>query len=91
MDITAKYNRNDFIDFLTNSFLPDDFQTGNENIVIDKPNSRIKTAEKLGGCPSLLKPRRFLFRTVPCHTFLLEFQSGEKFSASFLLVQMCLF
>jgi tRNA1(Val) A37 N6-methylase TrmN6 len=53
MDITAKYKRNDFIDFLSNNFLPEDFQTGNEDIVIDKPHSRIKTAEKLGYCPSL--------------------------------------
>jgi hypothetical protein len=53
MDITTKYKRSDFIDFLSNSFLPEDFQTGNETIVIDKPHSRIKTAEKLGYCPSL--------------------------------------
>jgi hypothetical protein len=53
MDIAAKYSRNDFIDFLSNSFLPHDFQQGNEHIVIDKPLSKITKAEKLGFCPSL--------------------------------------
>jgi hypothetical protein len=53
MNISAKYNRNDFIDFLSNSFLPEDFQKNNESIVIDKSHSKIKTAEKLGYCPSL--------------------------------------
>jgi hypothetical protein len=56
MNITAKYNRNDFINFIENSFLPEDFQKAqkaNEDIIIDKFHSRIKTAEKLGCCRSL--------------------------------------
>jgi hypothetical protein len=53
INITSKYNRSDFIDFITNSFLPEDFQRINEDIIIDKSHSRIKTAEKLGYCPSL--------------------------------------
>jgi tRNA1(Val) A37 N6-methylase TrmN6 len=53
MDISAKYNRSDFIDFLSNSFLPEDFQKSNESIVIDRSHSKIKTVEKLGYCPSL--------------------------------------
>jgi hypothetical protein len=53
MDITTKYNRSDFINFLSSSFLPEDFQQGNEKVVIDKTHSKIKTAEKLGYCPSL--------------------------------------
>jgi hypothetical protein len=53
IDITAKYNRNNFIDFLSNSFLPQDFQQDSGNIVIDKTHSKIRKAEKLGHCPSL--------------------------------------
>jgi hypothetical protein len=53
MDIAAKYNRNTFIDSLSNSFLPQDFQQNIENIVLDKAASKIKRVEKLGFCASL--------------------------------------
>jgi hypothetical protein len=53
MDIAAKYNWNTFIDFLSNSFLPQDFQQNIENIALDKVTSNIKRAEKLGFCALL--------------------------------------
>jgi methylase of polypeptide subunit release factors len=52
MDITASYSRNDFISFLTNSFLPNDFEPGNQSIYTETAR-RIKSAEKLGYCQSL--------------------------------------
>jgi hypothetical protein len=39
MDITAQYNRNDFLNFLSNRFLPDDFETADETVRSEKPNA----------------------------------------------------
>jgi type I restriction-modification system DNA methylase subunit len=52
MDIAAKYDRNTFIDFLSNNFLPGDFQR-QDNDAIDNVGSKIKRAERLGYCESL--------------------------------------
>jgi hypothetical protein len=53
MDITARYNRNDFVSFLSTRFLPDDFETAPEEITPEKSTSYIKNTVKLGYCPSL--------------------------------------
>jgi hypothetical protein len=53
MDITAQYNRDDFVSFLSARFLPDDFETAQEQITLEKPASYIKNTVKLGSCPSL--------------------------------------
>jgi hypothetical protein len=53
MDITADYNRGDFLGFLADSFLPDDFERSDDTVVRDKSNSCIRNAVKLGLCPSL--------------------------------------
>jgi len=53
MFLASKYNRNDFISFLSQKFLPTDFESSQAKIVIDRTNSIIKNANKLGACPSL--------------------------------------
>ncbi|MDR2807662.1 MAG: hypothetical protein LBB43_01490, partial [Spirochaetaceae bacterium] len=53
MDITAQYNQNDFLAFLSDHFLPDDFEQSRNAVSIDKPHAVIKSALKLGSCPSL--------------------------------------
>ena len=53
MDVTADYNRGDFLGFLANSFLPDDFERSDDTIARDRSNSCIRNAVKLGSCPSL--------------------------------------
>jgi predicted RNA methylase len=59
MDITAQYNRGDFVSFLSARFLPDDFETADdsetaqEKITPENPASYIKNTVKLGSCPSL--------------------------------------
>jgi hypothetical protein len=51
--LTSKYNRNEFVSFLTQKFLPTDFEQSQNKIVLDKTDGRIKNAVKLGSCPSL--------------------------------------
>ena len=53
MNIAEKYNRNDFLSFLSGKFLPQDFEQFLSATIIDKPNSKIKEAVKLGSCNSL--------------------------------------
>jgi hypothetical protein len=49
----AKYNRNDFVSFLSQKFLPNDFEQVQSKIAIEKTGTKIKNAIKLGDCPSL--------------------------------------
>jgi tRNA1(Val) A37 N6-methylase TrmN6 len=53
MDLTAQYKRGDFLSFLSNSFLPDDFERVEEKVTPEKSASYIKNTVKLGSCPSL--------------------------------------
>jgi hypothetical protein len=53
MDITQKYNRETFLSFLGDNFLPDDFELNKANVYINKKNAVITDAIKLGVCPSL--------------------------------------
>ncbi|GHV69689.1 hypothetical protein AGMMS49928_13050 [Spirochaetia bacterium] len=53
MDITQKYNREIFLSFLQDNFLPDDFEPNKENVYINKKNAVIADAVKLGVCHSL--------------------------------------
>jgi hypothetical protein len=43
MDITAQYNRSDFLNFLSNRFLPDDFETADETVRPEKANALYDT------------------------------------------------
>jgi len=51
--LELEYNRNNFISFLTQNFLPTDFEQSQNKIVVGKSDARIKNAVKLGHCPSL--------------------------------------
>ncbi|MDR0786182.1 MAG: hypothetical protein LBE74_09960 [Treponema sp.] len=53
MDITAGYDREEFIDFLRDRFLPDDFETAATDVNIDKKNALITIATRLGVCASM--------------------------------------
>ena len=51
--LQTKYNREDFISFLSQKFLPTDFEQTQTKVEINKADSRIKNAINLGYCPSL--------------------------------------
>ena len=51
--LASKYNRNDFVSFLSQKFLPIDFEQSQSKIFIEKPDGKINNAVKLGSCPSL--------------------------------------
>ena len=51
--LAEKYNRNEFLSFLSQKFLPTDFEQSPSKIVIDKNKGIINNAFKLGSCPSL--------------------------------------
>ena len=51
--LSAKYNRADFLSFLTQKFLPVDFEQTQSNVYIDRTGARINNALKLGSCSSL--------------------------------------
>ena len=51
--LSAKYNRADFLSFLTQKFLPVDFEQTQSNIYIDRTGARINSALKLGSCLSI--------------------------------------
>jgi hypothetical protein len=53
-DITAEYSREDFLTFLRNDFLPDDFEYKyNRKTIYTETSKKIKRVEKLGYCKSL--------------------------------------
>jgi hypothetical protein len=51
MDFTQVYNRTSWLNFLENSFLPDDFRITDESLPYQGKFS--KKVTKLGECPSL--------------------------------------
>ena len=51
--LKEKYNRDTFTDFLSQKFLPSDFEQSQTKIITTKDNKVIKDAIKLGICPSL--------------------------------------
>jgi len=51
VDFTQEYNRTSWLNFLENSFLPDDFRINNESLPYQKDFT--KEVTKLGECPSL--------------------------------------
>jgi len=51
--LASKYNRNDFVSFLSQKFLPTDFEQSQSKVFIEKPDGKINNAVKLGSCPSL--------------------------------------
>jgi len=51
--LKEKYNRDTFITFLSQKFLPSDFEQSQTKIITTKDNKVIKDAIKLGICPSL--------------------------------------
>lgn len=53
MEFNRRYNRSEFISFLQNQFLPEDFVTETTPIVIEREPKYIRTITKLGVCGSL--------------------------------------
>jgi methylase of polypeptide subunit release factors len=53
MNITAPYNRDDFMSFLSGRFLPDDFEPCLNTVSVDNSHTVIKNTVKLGFCSSL--------------------------------------
>ena len=53
MEFNRRYNRSEFINFLQNQFLPEDFVTETTPIVIEREPKYIRTITKLGVCGSL--------------------------------------
>ena len=53
MEFNKRYNRNEFVNFLQNKFLPEDFISENTTINSNKENKYITEVTKLGHCSSL--------------------------------------
>lgn len=53
MEFNKRYNRSEFISFLQNQFLPEDFVTETTPIAIERETKYIRTITKLGVCGSL--------------------------------------
>lgn len=53
MEFNKRYNRSEFISFLQNKFLPEDFVTETTPIEIERETKYIRTITKLGVCGSL--------------------------------------
>ena len=53
MEFNKRYNRNEFINFLQNKFLPEDFIVENTTINSNRENKFITEVTKLGHCSSL--------------------------------------
>lgn len=53
MEFNKRYNRSEFISFLQNQFLPEDFVTETTPIEIERETKYIRTITKLGVCGSL--------------------------------------
>jgi type I restriction-modification system DNA methylase subunit len=49
----AEYNRNNFVSFLSKDFLPEDFNSKEENLSLDFSSKHATMAVRLGKCPSL--------------------------------------
>lgn len=52
-NFNVEYNRNNFVSFLSKDFLPEDFNSKEENISLDFASKHATTAVRLGKCPSL--------------------------------------
>lgn len=53
MEFNKRYNRSEFVNFLQNKFLPEDFVTETTPIEIERETKYIRTITKLGVCGSL--------------------------------------
>ena len=53
MEFNEAYNRQDFVGFLKNSFLPEDFVQTEENVTFTTKTTYSTKAVKLGSCKSL--------------------------------------
>jgi adenine-specific DNA-methyltransferase len=54
-DFSKEYNREEFLEFLQNSFLPDDFIIDENDVIVEKQFHKIKKITKLGSVKSLGK------------------------------------
>jgi tRNA1(Val) A37 N6-methylase TrmN6 len=53
MEFNQRYNRNDFVGFLKNNFLPDDFVAKEDEVIPTTKNNYTTSVTKLGTCDSL--------------------------------------
>lgn len=53
MEFNKRYNRSEFINFLQNQFLPEDFVTETTPIDVERENKYIRSITKLGSCETL--------------------------------------